>query len=608
MKIKKLKVQNFMGYKGTCEFELPQIAALVGHNGMGKTSILNGIRYALTGIEPDGSIIHNEAQEASVEIVMENPMDGTDITFKRTKDRTKPSKFLVDGVKTTNAKLNEKISDVCGISIDKIKILSSAEVVANMKPQEFSKFILDYIPEKIDIRFIIDNLDRSNPQILDTIDANLPEENISLEDIDEFLDTLKSARKELKARLTERKALYATKPAEMPYDRDEIVKRLGSLSDFAGKKEAYEAKKKAYENALENKKKQDAMLTQLTDELSKLSSVTRPDFARRDQLIKERKENEDMLRNKDIAINGANSALTQLELTLDSLNKPICPLSPLITCHEDKTVAKEDISDAIEASKEGIKALREDSEKLNERLKEIASELELYESNAKAYEKKCTIAKTIKSVEDNKIVVPDAPDEEGAPASIEAEMNELKAMLKTCDEYLEGIRLKSEIMAISDELDTDEYLVRALSDKGCVRVAIIKKYTSVFENLLNERSGKIRSDVSFSVVPDDGMRVLMDNGNGMLPYESCSGGEKAYMLFMIMDMLNSLSGTKILFIDELSVMDADNFNSLLDVIKQYSSEYDHVLFAAVDHKETVSSVKKHKIPILKIEREPKTAA
>ena len=67
------------------------------------------------------------------------------------------------------------------------------------------------------------------------------------------------------------------------------------------------------------------------------------------------------------------------------------------------------------------------------------------------------------------------------------------------------------------------------------------------------------------------------------------------MLFMIMDMLNALSGTKILFIDELSVMDAENFNCLLDVITKYSSEYDHVIFAAVDHKETVAAVKKHKI-------------
>ncbi len=603
MIIKHLEVENFMGYKGKNGFDMPKIAALVGHNGIGKTSILNSIRYALAGEEPDADIINSSADTCTVSITLEDPVDGSDIVFERSKSRSKPSKFKIDGAKTTAAKLNEKISDVCGIPIDKIKILSSAEVVASMKPQEFAKFILDYIPEKVDINFIIDHLDMTNPQILDTIDANLPSDNIDMADIDAFLNQLKSTRKELKPRIADKKAVLETKPKEAPADREELEVKLNHFNKILNRNEVIEAKKKAYESALENKTRQEEQLAALKKDYDKIAA-TRPDPAIREGLVKERDEVGTSIRNKDIEINGAASALRQLEITLDALNKPICPVSPLITCHTDKSIAKEEITESIEATKAGLAALSEDSEKLSKKLQEIEERLSEFDNQTTEYQKKVTLAKMIKQIEDNPYLVPEKPEMDVPDVSIiSVQIDECKKLLALFDEYMAGIAIEKEIEALTDELDVTEYLIKVLSDNGCVRTAILSKYVTIFEDLLNERSGKIRSDITFTLVPEDGIKVFMDTGNGMLSYENLSGGEKAYMLFMIMDMLNSLSGTKMLFIDELSVMDSVNFNALLDIITEYQGEYDHIIFAAVNHIETVEAVKAHGIPMLSLTNE-----
>ena len=611
MVIKHVKIRSFMGYAGTIEFDMPKIAALVGTNGIGKTSVLNALRYVLTGEEPDGDIINHDAQECMVEITLIDPVDGADITFSRSKNRTKPSKFMIDGQKTTAAKLNEKLTDVTGIALDKIKVLSSADVVASMKPQEFSKFILDYIPEKISLSFIIDNLKKTNMEILNTLDANFPPENIEMADIDNFLDMLKSTRKELKARLSEKKSLYETKPKELAAPIEEVEEKLRLLQELLNKKEVLEVKNRAYENALENLKKHEEMLAGMKTEYEKIT-VSRPDMNILDSYNNEKDELISRIKNKDIEITGVNSALKQLEITLDALNKPICPISPLITCHTDKSIAKEEITESIEATKKGLVALKEDSEFIQKKYDELKAKIDEFNHKKSLYEKKIELAKRIKTLEDNKPVVPEKPEnviDKTDEASIKDEIENVKSIAKLNAGFAEGETLKANIEAISQTLDNIEYLIKEFGDKGSVRVAIVTKYTKVFEDILNERSMKVRSDISFSIVPDNGLRILMNTGKGMLPYENLSGGEKAYMLYMIMDMLNSLSGTQILFIDELSVMDKENFNFLLDLITRYQGDYDHIIFAAVNHIETVDAVKTHMIPMVELtkrESEEKT--
>ena len=117
MIIKKIEISNFAGIKGSVTFNMPHIMALCGKNGMGKTTVLNAIRFALTGEEPDGDIINANSLLASVKIWL--PTAEGELSFERIKEREKPSKCKINGKASTAKVMNEKIEDVIGIPLDK---------------------------------------------------------------------------------------------------------------------------------------------------------------------------------------------------------------------------------------------------------------------------------------------------------------------------------------------------------------------------------------------------------------------------------------------------------------------------------------------------------
>ena len=597
MKIENLRLVNFMGIRGVREFKPEHIIALCGKNGAGKTTVLNAIRYGLTGAEPDGDIIHAECDECRVEISLTDPVDGKLIAFERIKNRTKASKFKVDGAATTQKSMNEKIEQIIGIDLEKIKVLSSSEVVAAMKPQEFASFILDYIPEKIDLEKVLGFLPDATIGMVNIISANLPEENISIDTLDEFEDVMKATRKEHKASLASKKSYLAELPDERPVKtREEVEAELKSLESIEAEERIYKANKDAYDKAVDARNRQRELIQKLQYERDSISAV-KPNPVEIDTLRNEIKSLEESLVNQRSVITNVESALTQLKITREALEKPICPISPLITCHQDKTVAKEEIQESIDSTEEGIKTLTAEIAKLEASIAEKRAALEEKERACIEYDKKISLSKQIKALEDGMIEVPAEPV---APKTFDVSTAKasLTATLKQIQLYEEGLKLKANIETMEAELKDLEALVKAFSEKGQVRCGVIDSYLSIFEEICNERSTKFRPDTTFKFVNDNGVVVLMKNDKGnYLSYDNLSGGEKAYMLFILIDMLNSLCGTRLLVLDELSVLDGMTFDSLLDLLGAYGEDYDHIIIAAVDHPDTVESLTKRDIPV-----------
>ena len=598
MKIDHLAMTNFMGIKGRMEFDMPHLAAIIGPNGMGKTTVMNAVRYGLTGAEPEGDIINKSAQQSTVTITLTDAKDGVTYDFTRIKDRDKPSKCQIDGKSTTQKTMNQKIEDIIGISLDKIKVLASSDVVAAMKPQEFSSFILDYIPEKLTLEKVMEFIPEATLGMIEVMEANLPEEGIDMDVINEFDSVCRYNRKDLKDVLERKKALYETKPHEEPgTSKEELEKRIKECSDLDSAYEVYMAKKSVYDKAVESAAKHESMLKDLEAQITAIEA-DRPDPAVYDRLRKEGDSIRESISNQKIAISSVSTAIRQLEASLASLETPTCPLSDKIVCHQDKTAAKNELIESINSSKEGFPALEAELKKAEDRLEENEAAKKEYQDNFNLYDKKITLKKQYKSLSDAKPELPAKPEEVAKPETAE-EMRLLEQQLKAINDYAEGVELASQIALLENQLKDYEALVKALAEKGAIRTGIISSYLSVFEDLCNERSSKVRPEITFEFVSKDGVVVLMDNGKGSkLPYSSLSGGEKAYMIFIIMDMLNSLCGSNILLLDELSVVDTKCFDALLEIVLAYAGDYDHILLAAVDHDDTVRSVESRGISTL----------
>lgn len=580
MKIKSVELVNF-GKNDHIVINPGNISVLFGENGYGKTTILNGIRYALTGAEPAGDIIKKGTDTCRVVIDLIDD-SGEVHSFERIKSRTKPSKFRVDGRNTTAKSMNAKIAEIVGIDLDKVEIVSSADVVASMKPQEFGSFILNYIPKKLEISDVIGFIDVPTPGMISIMEANLPVSGIDVAGIDEFNEFCKATRKELKAQIAAKKLLLSEKPAEAPeFSEKELNDRLAELDAESSKLATYSTLLSSYNNAVETRDRLTGMISSLREEADKLTTV-KPNPADKAKVEEEIASAEQSLRNNEKALIASRSALKQLETTLSALEKPICPISPLITCHENKTVAKAEISESVESTKEGIAALEEETEKLKDTLKVLGEKLKAEDDKIRAYERRIDILKQIKTAEES---MPDVPVKPEKPEieDVESERFQIKEKLKILDAYNEGRRIGYQIEELTKEETDYDKLVKATADKGEVRTGVVSAFLSVFEEIINERSMKHDPAKTFTFVAEDGVTVLM---NG-LKYAELSGGERAYMIFAIMDMLNVLSGARLLMADELSILDKDTFKALCLYMLEYASEYDHIFLASVDHPDLV---------------------
>lgn len=600
MKIDNLTLVNFGGLQGRHEIDMPHLAALVGKNGMGKTTVLNGLRYALTGAEPEGDIINKACDACAVHLTMTDPVDGAVFTFSRIKDRSKPLKCQINGKATTKASLNTKIADVIGIPTDRISILSSSDVIAAMKPQEFASFILEYIPERLKADEIVAMIPGITPGLAAIVRSGLPEDNIEMGMLDTLDASVRESRKNLRASIDAQKLLLSSKPSENPYAGKEEEIRA-SIEQFSKGKAAYDVyleKMNAYKRSVEAVNRHKAMMADLRKQIE-ASTAVKPDPLLVEKADREVAARRETVQNTRIGISGVSAGLAQLRVSLENLSNPICPLSEKIRCTQDKSAAKAELEESITASEEGLKAMKEELAKAEAALAAAEEKRAGFQKQETEYMKKISLKREYSNMEKAAPVPVPAPDPVEVPD--EAVIDTLTKQLKVIESYNEGKKLAASIEALESQYKDYDAMVKALAEKGPVRTGVLAKYLGVFEDTCNERAHKVRPEINFRFEADGGVVVLMDNGKGAyLPYSALSGGEKAFMLFILMDMLNALSGSRILFLDELSVIDTKCFDALLDIIMAYEADYDHILIAAVDHPDTVASVKSHGIPFLGI--------
>lgn len=595
MIIKEFKTSNFKGINNLT-LTPGKFTILAGKNGVGKTSTLEAIRYALTGAEPEGEIVTHGQSQCVVEITIENDK-GESHSFKRVISKGS-TKVYMDGVVSTQKAVDAAMESYIGIPVANIEITSSGDLVRAMKPREFSSFILKYVPSAVSRREVADLVPDTNPglrsEIEEIVNTSFPEKDITLDMIEQFYSNCKAARKEFKDNVKLQEGQLAALPQENPgHNVDELRAQLTSLMDLKRAKEEYASKKRAYDAAVVQKANWEKQKNELTEEIAKLPSERRNPITLR-TLEETLSKLNASLANQNKTVMGVNAALGQLRVTKEALEKPICPISPLITCHENKTVAIKEIEDSIKSTEEGLVALNEEIEKTE---REIAdTKTKVVEENAAitAYDKRCTLARSLKILTDNEPKIPAEPALiTGEP---EDEVRRINVKLSEMEKYETFKTLSVRHAGCLNKVEEYDILCKAFAENGVVRQTIVSKFLGHFSKLANDRSGKFNPKYIFDFVVDDGVKVLMSkDGTTFCSYEELSGGEKAYMLFVLLDIFNQLTGTRLLFLDELNVMDTEVLDTLLAFVKGNEADFDHIFLSCVDFPEITDLFKKHKL-------------
>ena len=591
MVIEKIIGTNFKGFKEMTYEPKEKMTVLTGKNGVGKSRFIQLIRYALTGDLPNDPISYGE-EEMSVSVKL-----GSGTEFSRYINATKPSKITLCGKPSTAKNLTEVLQAETGIEQSVMKISSSAEIIDKMEPDELCQLLLKYIPEEIDFDTVISYIPDVTPEIITELSQILPQmpDKFGTETINEAYEAFAEIRKETKKERDSCKIKansYIGEPpkrslADVEKAHEELVKKEASAS-------ATVALNKAYKQAVELKEQQDKDIKELTDKINtNTSSKPNPNILS-DILAKKKTCNEDILEAGKLQQTLVNT-IELLNKTIVDINKPVCPISKELVCTTDRSSIKEELKDSLKDNTEGLEYQKQEIKKLQTVLAGQSQKEEEYRKNFSEYEKKVLLMTQLAGIKKNMIKVP------AKPVSVEnadytQAKNELKHEMELVRTYEACRKEKDKLEVFENRVKLYENIVRSLAPKGEVMEGIAKHYISIFESVCNDRAKKLQPDFLIRLIYEDGVKILCQPkaGSDFYPYADLSAGQKAVVVFLLLDMLNALTGFNILILDELGTLDPDVFVNLICLLSDPAvlQDYDHIILCAVNHDDTVKTLTK----------------
>lgn len=595
MKIKKIIANNFKSFKNL-EFEPKEVTyAIVGKNGAGKTTTQQIIRYALTGDLPDDPIKTGEDQ-LSVHTLLDSGAD-----FCRSKSNSSGSKITLNGKTVTGKKLQEYLESKTNIPLEGIRLSSSADLVENMKPEAFGEFIMRYTPEALDVDIIKSHIGVVDPAVTEMLEEYFPKkgEKFGYGRVREIYDVIFKQRRDWKRELEERTAransFKGEKPlqtmAEVNSELEKILKKQGEIDGII-------LANKAYKAALESREAQEKGIAELERQIS-LIKATRPLQSQLDDIKKSQQKVNGEIISLTAGLKTMESNLDLFNETLANLSSTLCPLSERLRCTTDKSTLKEEFEESVKATQEGIAeqnkliaAKQAEIDALNKRERE-------YNDNALAYNKLITLSSQLEKRKKELIIVPAKPAEIPSDASaLEAKKHDLYVMRDRIAAWIQHEKDEDEATIFAVKVKVASILVDLLRPNGPVATKIAEYYIDVFEEICNQTLKLINPEYSLRLVAENGVQIEAKTRPGMdyVPYKNASSGEKACIIFAIMDLISrELTKLNIMVLDDLDKLDKNTFESLISFIMEPEIQdlYDHIIICAVDHEDTVATLKKY---------------
>lgn len=607
MFVKTINTFNFQGLKGLQSFELGKITALAQPNGSGKTSLINALRFGLTGNSPKGNMINIGEQSAAVKLILEN---GSNFSRQVFATKGKSAKYYISDKPTNATELSRFISSEMG-GVDKkvAKFVSSGELLTSMTSQEFGELLLSYLPETMTAETVISHYPSANEEQKKIIREYFLDKEFEISELKEFQKFIKGRRDRINEAISNcRGALNLLGDTAPKFTKEELEEKIAVKTKERDDLLATQANLNNYNQLLRQEQFRQQELERLDKELANLNGVahTEEELRLANELVTTTRTSAMQTRG---AIEALVSAKQDLDTAIENISKPICPLSDKIVCTVDKRPVTKELEEKRDKLIEDYKTQRSFYEQTLANIKE-------YENRyaQMAFENQQFILMQEKQQEKErllaqKIEIPEKPEETNSLERITQELQYLQSQMPIVENYSKKDTYLNNIEKLTKKLEDYQALYVAFSPKGEVKEKITSYYLEEFAEPCNEKAGKLFPGMKLKFITQDGVKVLTDpNGLGeYLEFNSLSGGEQASVMFLLVSMLSSLSGMGIIILDELSVLDDNTFENLIRILKENSNEYDMCLIALVDHADMIKTLNKHEIPILSVNKTEKTS-
>ena len=568
MEIKNLEIKN---YGGVAHVTVPdgKLTALLGKNGVGKSTTIDAIRFLLTGKSSYG--VKQGATEGSIKAVV------CGVNVQRYISTSGTSLYMA-GKKTTNKSFEEFLERE-GININALKLTTSSELLEAMNAGQLSDFFIknNYLPVELTTEDIILSLGPDmSEQAIEELKKEFPEGTFSISEISRVYDVFFKRRREHKAVYKMPKVME--KPVgdllDLKSQYEEICKKEGAAS---AAKEAYHL----FTETQRNLQKYKETMLNLANEIAAIPY-------KGDDVSKEIELLQKQLDDGKERINSLTSQITVLVNTyntnkelLDKLCADTCPLDCSIKCTTDKSSIRKKINDLLSEVASNGARLKEERKKIKEDLEQLYKKKVELETQQKDFEKRCNLENQMKSLpKPNKV---EKPAVEPDNTDYSRKKIQIQNLIQAHQEYDVFLKESEKQKKIKQIIDTSDELVKALGSKSSLMEQIISIGISDLEEVCNEQARKIKSNYRLKFAAEAGLKVTIipKAGGAELPISGLSTGERTIALLLLMDLINQVSGANILLLDDMEKLDVVNMSQVSKFLKEI--ECDKIYVASVAH-------------------------
>lgn len=575
MKIAKIIINNFRGI--TTETLLPdKINVLLGHCGTGKSSTMDAIKWGLTG-KITKEDIRYDSPEASIKIIFD---DGTSIM--RTQS-AKATNYVNEKVATEKA-TNEFLENKFGCSISSIEAMCGASFFKSLSKKDLKSFIIDILPIKASFSKIVELSDDLDEEKISFIKEYL-EDEVSLADIDAAYKTVFDGRK-VKKQVLKNLQEKSKFTKELPgVTKEELLKRQGEIALIEAKVNDYKKNLERYNKSLKTRENAEKQLADMKNRLHQYKDIKQPVEADLQLAIKEKQLFIDAIANANntIAIMKANVELMQR--TLDSLDKPVCPISERIVCTADKSGLREELISLVETNNKELANGYNFIVRCNEQVDKRDEIINSYNNQLIAWNNKINLENTI-----NAFALPEVLDKpEEVNGDFAEEKLQIQNMLNVWYEKDASDQVAKNIEETLHKVNLYDFAVKFFSANG-IKSKLLEKAVDPLQKMIDEKTQSLRKGFKISLMTEEEFDITISPRTGeVVPLNKISAGEFIVTAYILMSVVSQITGVSILMMDNLDNLDSDAARQLM-LLLDADENFNTIILASVDHPDIIDAI------------------
>lgn len=585
MKICQIEINDFRGISKLSTAP-EQVNVLLAPCGAGKTSFLKAVCFGITGAVKEDDI-RRGALQTSVIIRWE---DGTYIERIRKKGETVAK---CCGKRTSAKSVNQFLKEKLGADVSIYGAMCGIDYFKSLSRKDLTSLFLSILPLSITFDRLWEFVEgmgefHAAQDERKFLKEQFPEGgSFGLKEIDEVYHRFFKWRTEQKAVLKSLKAKAEFSGILPEESKDALSERLYRIAKAESETEMYQRSMDSWiknqeqrEKAVKKKREIEARLK------NEFTDAVKPDEGVLEKARKDKAAFEEAVAKAQKAVAVFEENIRLFQRTMDSLGKPVCPISENLICTTDKRGVMGELKEALLTNEEEKREYESFILRCREQIGQRDKIISDYQAALLKYSRKELLEKQAAG-----FII---PEETEKPIKITAadygeERKEISRKLSQWDAYETAQSAKAEYDRKAEEVRLLEFAVSVLDVKTGIRSKLVERAIGPIEKMCNEKAVglwkgyRMKFDCSEGIVP----YISSPKSQGFIPVGASSTGEFMMAAYLLMAVINKVSDTRYLMIDNLDGLDRECAKSFLEMlIEDAAGMFDNIFVGAVNHDDT----------------------